>query len=68
MTNLGRSDQELLRLIDGALKTAASMDYHLVLDEKKLALVGATDQLIAMLRDRNLFRQEAVPAETALGH
>ena len=56
MANLETSDRELLRLIDGAERTAASMNRNLILDENKLSLVGATPHLIEKLRERNLIR------------
>jgi hypothetical protein len=55
-SDLLTSDEELLRLINGAERTAASMNRNLILDEKKLSLAGATDHLIEMLRGRNLIR------------
>lgn len=56
MADLETNDRELLRLIDGAERTAASMNRDLILDEKKLCLVGATVSLIETLRGRNLIR------------
>ena len=68
MSNLASGDQELLRLIEGAQRTAGSMNRNLILDEKKLVLVGATQQLIAMLRDRKLLLPKPTSVENILGH
>ncbi len=56
IAELGYIDQELLRLINGAEHTAASMNRMLLLDEDKLMLLGATSLLIEKLRERNLVR------------
>lgn len=56
MDQLGEHDRALLKLIDEASKTAASMNRDLIVDERRLSLLGATPNLVAALRERNLLR------------